>query len=65
MLVAYAVAGVGVLLLAVLLLVVRGRVRRFTRTGTEVGAGLRARAAAIPALRSRRPRGGSPAASGR
>lgn len=65
MLVAYAVAGVGVLLLAGLLLVVRGRVRRFIRTGTEAGAGLRAKAAAIPALRSRRPRGGSPAASAR
>ena len=53
MLVAYAVAGVGVVLLAVLLLVVRGRVRRFGRAGAEVRAGLIERARAIPALRSR------------
>ena len=65
MLAAYVVAGVGVLLLAVLLLVVLGRVRRFGRAGAEVGAGLRARAAAIPALRSRRTRGGPPGASAR
>lgn len=53
MLVAYAVAGVGVVLLAVLVLVALGRVRRFGRVGAEVRSGLRERARAIPALRSR------------
>jgi hypothetical protein len=64
-LVAYAVAGVGVLLLAGLVLVVAGRVRRVRRAGDEAGASLRARAAAIPALRSRGARGGSSGASAR
>jgi hypothetical protein len=52
-LVAYAVAGVGVVLLAVLVLVVLGRVRRFGRVSAQVRAGLAERARAIPALRSR------------
>lgn len=65
MLVAYAVAGVGVLLLALVVLVVLGRVRRVRRAGDEAGASLRARAAAIPALRSRRAHGKPPAASAR
>lgn len=53
MLVAYAVAGVGVVLLAALLLTVRARVRRFGRVSAQVRAGLARRARAIPALRSR------------
>ena len=54
MLVAYAVAGAGVVLLAVLVLMAAGRVRRFGAIAAEVRSGLRERAAAIPALRSRR-----------
>lgn len=53
MLIAYAVAGVGVLLLAGLVLVVRGHVRRFGRARDEVAAGLGRRVAAVPALRTR------------
>jgi hypothetical protein len=52
-LVSYVVAGVGVVLLAVLVLVVAGRVRRFGAAAAEARSGLRARAAAIPPVRSR------------
>ena len=54
MLVAYAVTGAGVVLLAVLVLVVAGRVRRFGAAAAEVRSGLRERTRAIPALRTTR-----------
>ena len=54
MMVAYVTAGIGIVLLIVALLLVRPRLRRFSAAVDELRSGLARRAAALPALRSRR-----------
>ncbi len=56
MIVSYVTAGIGVLVLVVVLLTVRPRLRRLTRAADDLRAGLDRGRRALPAVRSRPPR---------